>query len=174
LDWLAVFEASQVNIVETARAQGLFLAVAESLTGGQVTAALIDTAGASEVVLGGLVTYQDALKEQLLGVSPALIASQSSVDPEVAAQMAQGVRAKLALKCGKDPKWVIGLATTGVAGPDPVGPHKSGTVFVAVASENGVKVFAHEFLGERPAVREQATAAALESIAEEIQYLAGY
>jgi nicotinamide-nucleotide amidase len=174
VDWLAVLEASQVNLIASAKAQGLFLAVAESLTGGQLTASLIDTPGASEVVLGGLVTYQNELKEQLLGVSPALIESQTAVDAEVAAQMAEGVRQKLALKCSKDSDQVIGVATTGVAGPEPVGPHRAGTVFIAVASRLGVKVFAHQFEGQRSEIRNQATAYGLEAITEEIQQLAGY
>jgi PncC family amidohydrolase len=163
-----------VNLIDSAKSAGLRLAIAESLTGGQLTATLIDTPGASEVVLGGLVAYQDQLKEQLLGVSPQLIAAQTSVDAEVAAQMAQGVRQKLAQKCGVAESGVIGISTTGVAGPDAVGQNPVGTVFIGVASELEVKVMALQLQGDRAQIRNQATQAALEGLAEEIQRLAGY
>ncbi len=162
-----------MNIIDAARDCGLFLAVAESLTGGQLTASLIDTPGASDVVLGGLVAYQGELKEQLLGVSPQLIATQTAVDAEVAAQMAEGVRGKLALKCAKDVNSVIGISTTGAAGPDPVGPNPAGTVFIGVASNLGIKVLSLHFEGDRAAVRQQATSVALEALVEEIQRLSG-
>lgn len=162
-----------MSLIALAKSKGLYLAVAESLTGGQVTASLIDTPGASDVVLGGLVTYQDQLKEQLLGVSPQLIAAQTAVDAEVAAQMAAGVREKLASKCQKAASSVIGISTTGAAGPDPVGIHLPGSVFIGLASERGVKVMAFNFEGNRESVRAQATDAALSAIAEEIQLLNG-
>ena len=163
-----------MNLIDSAKSAGLHLAMAESLTGGQLTATLIDTPGASEVVLGGLVAYQDQLKEQLLGVSPQLIAAQTSVDAEVAAQMAQGVRQKLAQKCAVSESGVIGISTTGVAGPDGVGHNPVGTVFIGIASELGVKVMALQLQGDRAQIRNQATQAALEGLAEEIQRLAGY
>ena len=162
-----------MNLIDLAKSAGLHLAIAESLTGGQLTATLIDTPGASEVVLGGLVTYQDSLKEQLLGVSPQLIATQTAVDAEVAAQMAQGVRQKLAQKCALVESAVIGVSTTGVAGPDAVGPNPVGTVFIGISSELGVKVMALNLQGDRAQIRKQATLDALDALAEEIQRLAG-
>ncbi|MFM1950513.1 MAG: hypothetical protein RL418_200 [Actinomycetota bacterium] len=155
-------------MIAQAKAKGLKLAIAESLTGGMVCSALIATAGASEVVLGGIVAYQDELKSQLLGVDSHLIANQSAVDSEVAAQMANGVRLKLAQKTGVDLGDVIGIATTGVAGPDPVGPHLAGKVFIAVSSHLGTKVFQEQFSGDRQQVRQQATARAIEVLGEEI------
>ena len=74
--------------------------------------------GASNVVLGSIVAYQTNLKHELLGVSRALLENQGPVDAEVVAQMAGGVRAKLAAKSGLNLAQVIGVATTGVAGPD--------------------------------------------------------
>ncbi|MEU7024282.1 nicotinamide-nucleotide amidohydrolase family protein [Streptomyces sp. NPDC046203] len=101
------------------------LAVAESLTGGLVAAELTGVPGASRSFLGSVTAYATPLKERLLGVDGALLAERGAVDPEVASQMAAGVRELL----GAD--W--GIATTGVAGPDPQDGQPVGTVYVAVA-----------------------------------------
>jgi nicotinamide-nucleotide amidase len=106
-------------------AEGGTLAVAESVTGGMVAAALSDPAGASATFRGGAVVYATAAKAEL-GVDAALLAERGPVDPEVAAALAARVRARLGAR--------YGLATTGVAGPDPVGDLAPGTVFVAVDS----------------------------------------
>jgi len=101
------------------------VAVAESLTGGMVCAALIEVPGASAVVRGGVVAYATELKHRLLDVDGDLLARNGPVDPDVAAQMALGVRERL----GAD--W--GLATTGVAGPDSQDGVAPGRVYLAVA-----------------------------------------
>ncbi|WP_396134545.1 CinA family protein [Cellulomonas sp. ATA003] len=105
-------------LVAALAAHGRSVAVAESLTGGMVTAAVVDVPGASRVLRGGVVAYATDLKAQLLGVDRALLARVGAVDPGVAGEMAQGVRARL----GAD----VGLATTGVAGPDPQDGHAPG------------------------------------------------
>ncbi|MGA5873460.1 CinA family protein [Streptomyces cinereoruber] len=109
--------------------RGQTLAVAESLTGGLVAAELTGVPGASASFRGSVTAYATALKHELLGVDAALLAERGAVDPEVASQMAAGVRARL----GAD--W--GLATTGVAGPDPQDGQPVGTVYVAVAGPAG-------------------------------------
>lgn len=91
--------------------RGETLAVAESLTGGLVAAEFTSVPGASHSFRGSVTAYATPLKSEVLGVDPALLASRGAVDPEVASQMAAGVRRVL----GAD--W--GLATTGVAGPEP-------------------------------------------------------
>jgi len=101
------------------------VAVAESLTGGLICSTLIEVPGASAVVRGGVVSYATDLKHRLLGVDGPLLATNGPVDPEVAAQMALGVRDRL----GAD--W--GLSTTGVAGPGPQGQIPPGTVYVGIA-----------------------------------------
>ena len=106
------------------------MATAESLTGGLVCAALTDVPGASAVVRGAVVAYATELKAQVLGVDPDLLATGGAVQAEVARQMATGVCRVL----GAD----VGVATTGVAGPDPQDGHPVGTVFVAVAAEGRV------------------------------------
>src|SRR5690606_28742007 len=83
-------------------------------------------------VRGGVVAYQTDVKERLLGVDGALLARHGAVHPDVAAQMAGGVRRLLDAD--------LGLATTGVAGPDGQDGHPPGTVHVAVAGPDGVRV----------------------------------
>ncbi|MEV7195632.1 CinA family protein [Streptomyces sp. NPDC093510] len=106
-------------------ARGETLAVAESLTGGLVAAEITSVAGASKVFRGSVTAYATELKRDVLGVDGTLLDERGAVDPEVARQMADGVRKVL----GAD--W--GLATTGVAGPDPQDGQPVGTVYVAVA-----------------------------------------
>lgn len=105
--------------------RGQTVAVAESLTGGMVCAALVDVPGASVAVRGAVVAYATELKHRLLDVDGDLLARNGPVDPDVAAQMALGVRERL----GAD--W--GLATTGVAGPDSQDGVPPGRVYLAVA-----------------------------------------
>jgi nicotinamide-nucleotide amidase len=132
---------------------GQSVAAAESLTGGLVTARLVDAPGASAVVRGGVVAYATDLKASVLGVDPGLLGAHGAVHPEVASQMATGVR----LLLGAD--W--GLATTGVAGPDPQHGMPVGTVFVAVAGPTGGAVEHLALDGGRAAVREAAVEAVL-------------
>ncbi|WP_037660824.1 CinA family protein [Streptomyces aurantiacus] len=105
--------------------RGETLGVAESLTGGLVAAEMSEAPGASRVFRGSVTAYATELKHEVLGVDGALLAARGAVDADVALQMAAGVRKLL----GAD--W--GLATTGVAGPDPQDGKPVGTVYVAVA-----------------------------------------
>lgn len=140
-------------------ARGWTLAVAESLTGGAVCARLVEVPGASRVLRGGVVAYATDLKSELLGVDPALLAERGAVDPDVAAAMARGVRARLAAD--------VGLATTGVAGPDPQDGHAPGTVHVAVATADTSHVASWSLPGDRPQVR-GATVAGLLALALDV------
>ncbi|MDC7121260.1 CinA family protein [Cellulomonas fimi] len=132
-------------MLDAVGARGWTLAVAESLTGGLVCATLVEVPGASAVLRGGVVAYATDLKGALLGVDATLLAERGAVDPDVAAAMATGVRARL----GAD----VGLATTGVAGPTPQDGKAPGTVHVAVATPAGVTVRSVHLDGDRPAVR---------------------
>ena len=102
------------------------LATAESLTGGMLGAAITAIPGASLVYRGGVVAYATELKTALLGVPADLLAAHGPVHPEVAAAMAAGARDRLGAT------W--GLATTGVAGPDPVDDFPPGTVHIAATA----------------------------------------
>lgn len=155
-------------MIEQAIAKGLVIATAESLTAGLLSSTIADTPGASNVLLGGVVSYQDAIKSQLLGVSAQLLASQSAVAPEVATQMAAGIRAKLASATGTNPEKVIGISTTGVAGPASVGVKPVGEVYIGLSSAVGERVYAEHFSGTRAEIRQQVVARAIEILREEI------
>ncbi len=106
--------------------QGLTVGTAESLTGGLVAATLTTVPGASAVFRGGIVAYAADLKASLLAVSSDLLDRVGAVHPDVALAMAGGARERL----GAD----VGLATTGVAGPDPADGWQVGTVHIAVST----------------------------------------
>lgn len=136
------------------RDRGLTLATAESLTGGALASALVDVPGASAVMRGGIVAYATDVKASVLGVDRDLLASRGAVDPDVAAQMAARVRVLL----GAD----IGLATTGVAGPDPQDGRPVGTVFIAIADAQGPQVRDVTLEGTRATIRMGTVDAVLE------------
>jgi len=119
-------------LVASLRKAGKTIAVAESLTGGLVMATLTEVPGVSEVLRGGAVVYATDTKASELGVDGQLLAERGPVDADVALAMANGVRQRWAAD--------LGLATTGVAGPDPQAGHPVGEVYVAVADAAGGRV----------------------------------
>jgi nicotinamide-nucleotide amidase len=133
-------------------ARGQTVAAAESLTGGLVAAALTAVPGASAVVRGGVVAYATDLKAAILGVPVDLLERHGAVHPEVAAAMAAGVRDRLSAS--------YGLATTGVAGPDPAEGKPVGTVYIAVAGPGPLLARELALDGDRAAIR----AATVESV----------
>lgn len=145
------------GLIAELTARGETIAVAESLTGGLVVATLVGVPGASAVVRGGVVAYATPVKHTVLGVSDTLLASNGAVDPEVARQMANGVRTALTVD-GAPATW--GISTTGVAGPDPQDGKPVGTVFVGIASADGATAHELHLDGDREAIR-QATVSEL-------------
>lgn len=133
--------------------RGLTVAVAESLTGGLVSAALSATAGSSATFRGGLVVYATDLKALLAGVAQPLLDAQGPVNADVATALARGVRENL----GSD----LGVGITGVAGPEPVGDYEPGTVFLAVAGADFDSVTRAELSGSRAEIRSASVSAAL-------------
>ncbi len=127
--------------------RGLTLATAESLTGGSLAALVTEVPGASQVFLGGVVSYASQVKIDVLGVSAQIIGEQGAVSAACAEAMARGVRERL----GAD----VGLSTTGVAGPDTQEGHSVGTVFVALST--ATLTVAHQFAlsGDRDQIRRQ-------------------
>ena len=114
------------RIVGVLTERGQTVAVAESLTGGLLGAAITDIPGASVVFRGGIIAYATELKAALLGVPAELLAAYGPVHPDVAAAMAAGARERLGA--------TFGVATTGVAGPDPADGKPAGTVHIAVSA----------------------------------------
>lgn len=125
--------------------RGLTIAVAESLTGGLVVADLVAVPGASAVVRGGIVAYATDLKRDLLGVDATLLTAGGPIQARVAEQMAHGVRVRL----GAD----LGLATTGVAGPDPQDGHPPGEVWIAIATAAATRSERLALIGDRASIR---------------------
>lgn len=142
-------------------ADGLTIACAESLTGGALTARLVDVPGASAVVRGGVVSYATDVKASVLGVDSERLAAFGPVDPEIARQMAVGVRRVL----GRDGAPVdVGVSTTGVAGPEPQGGRAVGTVYVAVSAGEVDEVREYRFAGDRASIRSATVRAAIELV----------
>lgn len=135
----------------------LCCATAESCTGGLIGAALTDIPGSSAWYRGGVISYANDAKIRLLGVSAAILAARGAVSEEVALAMARGACEAL----GAD----IGLASTGIAGPDGGSPAKPvGTVWLGWAWRGGVQAKVFHFSGDRAAVRAQAVQAALSGL----------
>ena len=123
----------EATLVAKLREKGLTLSCAESCTGGLVAKRIVDIAGCSDVFAGGAVTYANDAKVRLIGVKQETLDRFGAVSEQTAAEMAEGIRKAL----GTD----LGISTTGIAGPGGGTAEKPvGTVFVAIAGENGVKV----------------------------------
>ncbi len=151
------------RIVATLTARRHTIAVAESLTGGLLVAELIRTPGASAVVLGGIVAYNTELKHTLLGVTAEVLAAHGAVHPDVAAQMAAGVRDALAV--AGEPAY-IGISTTGVAGPDPQDGQPVGTVYLGFAVGSQVRTKSLELEGTREHIRSRVVYESLSELAQ--------
>jgi nicotinamide-nucleotide amidase len=147
-------------VVHALKDRGETLAVVESLTGGLLAATLVDVAGVSAVFRGGLVVYATDLKATLAGVPTDLLDARGPVDPDVAVLLAAGGRQR----CGAD--W--GLATTGVAGPEPQDGKPVGLVYVALDGPSGPVVRRLDLDGGRAAVREGAVTGALRLLADQL------
>lgn len=155
------------QLVRALGQQGRTLAVAESLTGGLVASTIVGVPGASTVFRGGVVAYATEVKASVLGVDAGLLERVGAVDSDVADEMALGVARLL----GAD----YGLATTGVAGPDPQDGQPVGTVYVAVVGPGGAEAGSATTIGLtldpslgragiRQAALDEALAAALDHI----------
>jgi nicotinamide-nucleotide amidase len=145
--------------------RGLTVAAAESLTGGELTAELTRAPGASAAVLGGAVVYATALKHSLLGVDEKLLAEEGPVHPEVARQLAEGVRKRLAVG---DRPTDFGLSTTGVAGPEAQGGRAVGTVYIGLATADSTRVVELRLTGSRAEIRRQVVERALSELASDL------
>jgi nicotinamide-nucleotide amidase len=141
----AIFGINDVNmeaaVLQLLREKGLTLAVAESVTGGMVTARLTDVPGASDVLKGGVIAYDSEVKFAELGVPRGPV-----ISAECAQAMAIGVRDKL----GAD----VGIATTGVAGPTEQEGQPVGLVYVAIALPDHLEVQPVRLPGDRNRIRQ--------------------
>lgn len=153
-------------VLDAARARRLTLATAESCTGGMIAAALTAIPGSSDVVDRGFVTYSNQAKIDLLGVPPGMLAQYGAVSEPVARAMAEGAVENAPVD--------VAVAVTGIAGPGGGSPGKPvGLVHMAVARRGAATLHArHQFQGDREAVRQAATAAALALLLQAVQQVA--
>jgi len=135
----------------------LWIAVAESCTGGLIASRLTDVPGSSRYVERGVVSYSNAAKTELLGVPAEMIQTHGAVSEPVATAMAGGIRARA--------RTDIGVGVTGIAGPDGGTPEKPvGTVCIAAASAGAPRVRTFRFVGGREMVKFQASQAAMDMV----------
>lgn len=143
-----------VVVLENLRAKQLTLATAESCTGGMLGARITAVAGSSDVYLGGVVSYANDAKRELLGVSDETLQRHGAVSEETAREMVLGVAERIGSDCA--------IAITGIAGPGGGTPEKPvGTVWIAWFDRGEVSAKRFGFTGDRAQVRERAVQAAL-------------
>lgn len=144
-------------VLDRCRERGRTIAVAESCTGGLLGARLTSISGSSDVVLGGIIAYANAVKTAELGIPEELLVRTGAVSEEVARAMAAGVRERLASS--------LGVGITGVAGPTGGTPEKPvGLVWIAVDFGAATRVYGGRFIGDRNEIRFRASQAALDMI----------
>lgn len=140
------------------KSRGWTCATCESLTGGLISATLVDVPGASEVVRGGFITYQTDTKTLLAGVDAALIEAHGVVSAPVARAMAEGTR----LRLGVD----VAVSATGLAGPGGGTPDcPVGTVYIGVSTAEETRAIRLSLTGDRASIRMQAAESAINELA---------
>ncbi|WP_375227667.1 CinA family protein [Roseobacter sp. S98] len=125
------------QVIENAKSSGVMIATAESCTGGMIAAALTDIPGASAVVERGFVTYTNAAKVQMLGVSEVTLSAHGAVSEEVAQEMATGALTYSGAQ--------LAVSVTGIAGPGGSEFKPEGRVCFGLATKNGVNTETVEF-----------------------------
>jgi PncC family amidohydrolase len=151
------------KLVILAREKNITFGTAESCTGGLISAAVTDVSGASAVFWGGIVSYDNSVKEHLLGVEHETLATLGAVSAKTAEQMAMGAVRALSVD--------FAVSVTGIAGPGGGTPEKPvGLVYIAVASTKGViTVKENHFKGAREEVRRQTVETALSMLISAIE-----
>ena len=149
------------DLVERASATGIVIATAESCTGGMISAAITDVAGSSRVLDRGFVTYSNAAKMDMLGVSADTLDAHGAVSEQVAAEMAVGALIHS--------NATLSVSVTGIAGPGGSDFKPEGRVCFGIATNDGVETQQIDFgaLG-RTGVREATVAHALELLLEKL------
>lgn len=152
-------ESFEGAILRLLQERGLTLALAESCTGGGLSNRITNVPGSSRVFLGGIVAYSNDLKVELLGVNPETLEAKGAVSPEMAAEMAEGIRRRT----GAD----LGLSITGIAGPDGGVPGKPvGLVHMHLAAGENSRSRRCIFPGDRKVVKTRSENFALNLIRE--------
>lgn len=155
-DYEGEFKGYEYELVRILSDKGMTVSVAESCTGGMIVSAIVNVPGASGVLNEAYVTYSNESKHRLINVDNVTLQQYGAVSREVAEQMAEGCR----IAAGAD----IGIATTGIAGPDGGTNEKPvGLVYIGCAVGGSVHVEKHIFSGDRFTVRTCAAECALKN-----------
>ena len=152
----------EVSVGELLRQRGLWLAVAESCTGGLIGHLLTNVPGSSDYFLGGVIAYANEAKVGLLGVRQDTLEKHGAVSQETALEMARGVRT--AMQAG------IGISVTGIAGPSGGTVEKPvGTVWIGLSSNDEEYARHFQWSGNRLSVKKQSAQAALQMLRQYLQ-----
>ncbi len=162
----AVYAEGETNlqtvVAEMLLEQGKRIAVAESCTGGMIVSELVEYPGISSVLLEGCVTYSNEAKMHRLGVKRETLEKYTAVSKETAAEMAEGI----AKNSGAD----IGIATTGIAGPDGGSAEQPiGLVYIGLYHNGKTEVKECHYTGKRNKIRHRATYQALNFLRKALQ-----
>lgn len=140
---------------------GVTIGTAESCTGGLVGKTLTDLGGSSGYYQGGIISYANAVKEQILGVSPVTLATYGAVSEETAKEMVEGVFRVL--------RTDYAIATTGIAGPGGGSQEKPvGLVYIGIGTPRGITVYKEIFIGDRDSIRKSVAERAIQYVYKEL------
>jgi nicotinamide-nucleotide amidase len=148
-------------VIKLLAERGENLALAESMTGGELGGRITTVPGSSKALVGGVIVYSPTAKQRLLGVSEQTLEEHGPVSEDAAREMAEGVREALGS--------TYGLAITGNAGPGVDVDNKPvGLVYIALASPDGTEVSEHRYRGIREDIRRRATQQALTALRQKM------
>ena len=141
--------------------KGITIGTAESCTGGLVGKTLTDLGGSSGYYQGGIISYANTVKEQVLGVSPETLATYGAVSEETAKEMVEGVFRVL--------RTDYAIATTGIAGPGGGSQEKPvGLVYIGIGTPRGITVHKEIFIGDRTSIRKSVAERAIQYVYKEL------
>jgi len=147
--------------------KGLWLATAESCTGGLLGYLITSIGGSSEYYLGGFITYSNFAKERFLNMSSVTLKSFGAISREAVLEMARGTRE--AFKEEQDISRIIGVSVSGIAGPGGGSSEKPvGTVWIGISSAMGDDAICFHFEGDRGEIKAQSARQALELIKNQL------
>lgn len=148
-------------------AHNLMVTVAESCTGGLIASAMTSLAGSSQWFDRGFVTYSNAAKTEMLGVSTAVLTAYGAVSEQTAAAMAEGALANSHAS--------ISVAVTGIAGPDGgTAPKPVGTVCLAWSDRQTTRTTRVLFQGDRASIRDQTVVMAIQGLLDLLESTGGH
>ena len=146
---------------KVALATGVTIGTAESCTGGLVGKTLTDLGGSSGYYQGGIISYANTVKEQVLGVSSETLATYGAVSEETAKEMVEGVFRVL--------RTDYAIATTGIAGPGGGSQEKPvGLVYIGIGTPRGITVYKEIFIGDRDSIRKSVAERAIQYVYKEL------